>query len=224
VSPQPEHAAGDVAGHGHLPPWLARAFSWTWSAATGTRLGAAGFVLLVYVLPYGLVLAALGTQINARGEFEVLAGAALVAATFASAQPAPTPLMGTLSLVLVGIMGSAFDPVLVGVAAGLVATVGLLTSFGAGAAGIGALLLARLEDRHGARRVVESAFSIIRKRGAWAVLVLSFIPSAIYAWSSVAAGASGMRLGPFLGAAAVGSIARFIVVAAIGIAIVNLFS
>ena len=61
-----------------------------------------------------LVLAALGTQISSRGDFVVLAFAALVAATFASAQPAPTPLMGTLSLVLVGIMGSAFDPLVVG--------------------------------------------------------------------------------------------------------------
>jgi uncharacterized membrane protein YdjX (TVP38/TMEM64 family) len=214
----------NVRATGDLPPRIASAFNWLWSKSTGTGLGFAAFVFLVYVVPYGLVLAALGTQISSRGDFIVLAFAALIAATFASAQPAPTPLMGTLSLVLVGIMGSAFDPLAVGLTAGVVATLGLLMSFGVGAAGIGALLVKRMEGRPGAMRMIDRAFSIIRRQGTWAILVLSFIPSAIYAWSSVAAGASRTPFRSYLGAAATGSIARFILVAGIGVAVAKLLA
>ena len=204
-----------------MPDWLQRLFAWTWAAVTGSKIGFATFVVVIYVLPYGLGLIALGTQINAGGEFVVLAFAALWASTFASGQPAPTPTMGTLSMVLTGFLGAYFDPLTVAVVATVSGTIGLVVSYGAGAAGIGRLIFERMQDRPTVVAAVERAFSVTRDHGAWAILVLTFVPNPAYAWSSVAMGASKARFVPYIAAAVVGSGARFAALAFLGAGIEN---
>ena len=208
----------------HVPPWLGRFFEVTWSWVTNTKLGLAVFVAAIYVMPYGLGLLAVGSQIRAGGDFAVLASLALVASTFASAQPAPTPAMGTLSLVLVGFMGAYFDPLAVGVLAGAAATVGLVTSYGVGATGVGRLLIARLGNRPAIASTIERAFEVTRRYGPWAVLMFAFVPNPLYAWSSVAAGASKTKFGRYFAAAATGSFTRFILVALLGKGIEKILS
>jgi len=48
------------------------------------------------------------------------------------------------------------------------------------------------------------------------VLMFAFVPNPLYAWSSVAAGASRTKFGRCFTAAATGSFARFILVALLG--------
>lgn len=213
----------DLEGH-DLPAFVRRVFRWTWSAASGTRAGMVAFALLVYIVPYGLGLAAITVQARSAGAMLALAFAALIATTFASAQPAPTPGLGTISLVLAGLMGASFEPIVVGVAAGAAGTVGLLTSYGVGATGVGQLLVQRLKRRPAVTQAVGRAFAVIRRRGAWAILVLAVVPNPLYAWSSVAAGASRMPFLGYVAAAACGSFARFIAVAHLGNGIERLLS
>lgn len=210
---------GDVA-----PRWLSAVFERLWSWITGTKVGVAVFIAITYVIPYGLAALAIVTQIKSGGEFALLAASALVASTFASAQPAPTPAMGTLSMVLAGFMGAYFDPLIVGAAAGAVGTFGLVVSYGVGATGIGRLLFARLQGRPVVLNAIRRAFDAIKRFGAWAILVLSFVPNPLYAWSSVAAGTSRVRFGGFLIAAGVGNVARFTMVAFIGVGIEKILS
>ena len=206
----------------HLPQWLDRAFEWSWSRATGTKTGIVVFIIAIYVIPYGLGLAAVGSQMKSGGDFAVLGFGALIASTFASAQPAPTPAMGTLAMVLTGFMGAYFDPLVVGLVAGAAGTIGLVVSYGIGATGIGGLLFARMEGRPAAISVIQRAFDVTRRYGPWAILLLAFVPNPLYAWSSVAAGASKTRFGGYFLAAATGSIARFVLIAFLGTAIERL--
>ena len=121
-------AHSDTADHperDHVPSWLAPVFEGLWSWVTGTKVGFVAFVAITYVIPYGFGILAIVSQIKSGGDFALLASVALVASTFASAQPAPTPAMGTLSMLLAGFMGAHFDPVTVGLAAGIVGTLGL---------------------------------------------------------------------------------------------------
>lgn len=215
---------GEDLNSEHLPQWLDRAFEWTWSRATGTKTGFVVFVIVIYVIPYGLGLVAVGGQVKSGGDFAVLGLAALIASTFASAQPSPTPAMGTLAMVLAGFMGAYFDPVVVGFVAGAAGTTGLVVSYGIGAAGIGRLLIARMEGRPAVISVIEGAFDVTRRHGPWAILVLAFVPNPFYAWSSVAAGASKTPFGGYFLAAATGSVARFILIAFLGTGIERLLS
>lgn len=202
-----------VAG---LPRWVARTFDWLWAAITGSKLGAGAFVLLVYVLPYGLVIAAFTAQIRSFGDFAVLGYAALAAAAFVGAQPAPTPGMGTAALILAGVMGAAGEPVLAGLLAAAAQTLGLAVGYGAGAAGLGPALTARLGKRESAARAIESAQDVIRRRGATAMLFLASIPNPLYAFSAVGAGSAGTPFRRFLATSFIGGAARFLVCAFLG--------
>ncbi|MGI9624838.1 MAG: VTT domain-containing protein [Acidimicrobiales bacterium] len=211
----------DAEAEAVMPGWLQRLFAWTWTSVTGTKIGFAVFVLLIYVLPYGLGLVAIGSQISSGGDFVLLAFAALVASTFASGQPAPTPTMGTLSMILTGFLGAYFDPLVVTAMATAAGTVGLVVSYGAGAAGIGRLIFERMQNRPAVVSAVERAFKVTRDHGPWAILVLTFVPNPAYAWSSVAMGASKAPFGRYLLAAVVGSAARFAILAFLGAGIEN---
>ena len=69
-----------------------------------------------------------------------------------------------------------------------------------------------------------AAFDVTRRHGPWAILVLAFVPNPIYAWSSVAAGASKTSFGGYFLAAATGSAARFILIAFLGTGIERLLT
>ncbi len=154
----------------------------------------------------------------------MLATVGLVASTYASAQPAPTPTMGTLSMILTGFMGAYFDPLAVGLLAGGVGTLGLVTSYGVGATGVGRLLLDRVDDKPAIKTAIEKAFEVTKRYGASAILVLALIPTPIYAWSSVAAGTSGIRFRNYVLAALTGSVVRFVAIAFVGVGIEKLLS
>lgn len=130
-------------------------------------------------------------------------------------------MMGTLSMVLTGYLGAYFDPLTVAAIATVSGTVGLVVSYGAGAAGVGRLIFERMQDHPAVVTAVERAFSVTRNYGAWAILVLTLVPNPAYAWSSVAMGASRARFATYLLAAVVGSGARFALLAFLGAGIEN---
>lgn len=145
----------------HVPAGVTSFFEWAWTSVTGTLWGFLAFLILIYVIPYGLALAAIGAQATSGGDFALLGFAALFAIAFASGQPAPTPLMGTSALLLAGFLGASFGPISVAALAGAAATLGLLVSYGAGATGIGRLLIDRFATRDSVQQAVDRAFEVI---------------------------------------------------------------
>jgi membrane protein DedA with SNARE-associated domain len=186
--------------------------------------GFLAFLTLIYVIPYGLALAAFGTQARSAGDFMLLGFVALFAVAFASGQPAPTPLMGTSAIFLAGFLGASFSPVAVAAVAGGAATIGLVVSYGAGATGVGRLLIDRFATRPSVQETVDRAFDVIRKHGIKATFALAIVPTPIHAWSAVAGGASSLLFLRFVVAAFVGSFIRFIIAALIGTGIEQLLS
>jgi membrane protein DedA with SNARE-associated domain len=206
-----------------LPPPLAKSFAWTWRAITKTNVGFFTMIALIYVIPYGLAVAAITTQVGADADFLILGYAALIASCFVASQPLPTPGMGTISMVLAGLLGANFDPVVAGFVAATAQTLGLLTSYGAGAAGLAPVITERYGSNSVAAAAITRGTTVIRKHGATAMLVLAAVPNPLYAWASVFAGASGTRFKSFLGASFVGGSARFLVCAFIGEGILKYF-
>lgn len=214
-----------LQGHSQrVPGGITRFFEWAWSAVTGSLWGLIGFVVLIYVIPYGLALAAFGTQATSGGDFAVLAYVALVAVAFASGQPAPTPLMGTSAMILAGFLGANFDPISVSLLAGGAATVGLTVSYGAGATGIGRLLIDKFATRESVEKAVDRSFEVIREHGVKATFGLAIVPTPIHAWSAVAGGASGLLFVRFVIAALLGSVIRYAIAALIGTGIEQLLT
>ena len=211
-------------GAQQVPGGVTHFFEWAWKTVTGTAWGFIAFLVLIYVIPYGLALAAFGTQATSGGDFAVLAYVALFAVGFASGQPAPTPLMGTSAMILAGFLGANFDPISVSALAGGAATLGLTVSYGAGATGIGRLLIDRFATRDSVRQAVDRAFEVIREHGVKATFGLAIVPTPIHAWSAVAGGASGLLFVRFVVAAFFGSVIRYAIVAWIGTGIEQLLS
>ena len=208
----------------HVRAGVTSFFEWAWTSVTGTLWGFLAFLILIYVIPYGLALAAIGTQATSGGDFALLGFVALFAIAFASGQPAPTPLMGTSALLLAGFLGASFGPISLAALAGAAATLGLVVSYGAGATGIGRLLIDRFATRDSVQQAVDRAFEVIREHGIKATFVLAVVPTPIHAWSAVAGGASGLLFVRFMVAAFAGSMIRFAIAALIGNGIEQLLS
>jgi len=224
VTDEPATPHGLRGGSQHVPAGVTKFFDWAWETVTGTAWGLIAFLVLIYVIPYGLAIAAFGTQAKSAGDFAVLGFVALFAVAFASGQPSPTPLMGTSALLLAGFLGASFSPIAVATVAGAAATIGLVVSYGAGATGIGRLLIDRFATRPSVEEAVDRAFEVIRRHGIKATFVLAIVPTPIHAWSAVAGGASGLLFLRFVVAALVGSFIRFLVAALIGTGIEQLLS
>ncbi|MGI9540044.1 MAG: DedA family protein [Miltoncostaeaceae bacterium] len=205
------------------PPWVRAACTWTWSKVTGTTLGFAAFLILIYALPYGLALAAFASQAISWGDFVVLATLALVATTFASSAPAPTPLLGTAAMALVGLLGAGFSPVVIGLAASLAAISGFVLGYAFGLGGVGPLLAARIEAR-GGKDPFRRPMAFVGRRGAMAVFLVSAVPTPISSWIPLAAGAANLRFTPFMIANVSGNTIRWCALAFLGAGVARLMS
>lgn len=208
----------------HVPAGVTRFFEWARNSVTGTFVGLVAFLVLICLIPDGLAIAAFGTQATSGGVFAVLAYVALFAVAFASGQPAPTPLMGTSAMILAGSLGANFDPISASTIAGAAATLGLTVSYGAGATGIGRLLIDRFATRESVEQAVDRSFEVVREHGIKATFGLATVPTPIHAWSAVAGGASGLLLVRFVVAAFFGSVIRYAIAASIGTGIEQLLS
>jgi len=224
VTDETDAPRGIQGGAQHVPAGVNRFFEWAWRTVTGTVWGFIAFLVVIHVVPYGLGLAAIGTQARSAGDFAVLGFVSLFAVAFASGQPAPTPLMGTSALLPAGFLGASFGPTAVAVIAGAAATLGLVVVYGAGATGIGRLLIDRFATRESVEQAVDRALEIVHEHGVKASFVLAIVPTPIHAWSAVAGGASSLLFVRFLVAALIGSIIRFAVAALIGNGIEQLLS
>lgn len=177
--------------------------------ATPSRLGGralaiAGTLLLV-IAAFGVMLwltsdparreVVEGLVRSPIGLFVLFGLAALSTATLIL--PAP-------GLALTAIAGSAGDPILVGIVAGLGQAVGELTGFAAGSSG-----RALLPDNAATRRLTDW----LGRRGVAVIFVLALIPNPVFDVAGIAAGALRMPVLRYLAAAASGKVIKNVVVA-----------
>ncbi len=170
----------------------------------GRALALLGTLVLV-VVAFGLMLwltsdperrAALENLVRSPIGLVVLFGlAALSSATLIL--PAP-------GLALTAIAGTAGDPIVVGLVAGLGQAVGELTGYLAGWSG-----RTLLPDSTAARRLN----GWMERRGTLVIFVFALIPNPLFDLAGIAAGALRMPVWRYLGAAAAGKIIKNVIVA-----------
>ena len=156
---------------------------------------------LVFVVGISVLIYALRDQVKELGQFGypglfvlmVLASATIVL-------PAP-------GLTIVFAAGSAFNPLAVGVVAGLGSTVGELSGYLAGFSG-----QAVIENRETYDRVS----NWMKRYGSVTIAVLAFIPLPFFDLAGIAAGALKMPVQSFLFWCAVGKIPKMLLVAYAG--------
>ena len=107
-------------------------------------------------------------------------------------------------LALTALAGSAGDPLLVGIVAGLGQAVGELTGYAAGWSG-----QSLLPDNDASRKLS----GWLNRRGMLVIFVLAIIPNPIFDLAGIAAGALRMPLVRYLGAAAAGKVIKNTIVA-----------
>jgi uncharacterized membrane protein YdjX (TVP38/TMEM64 family) len=107
-------------------------------------------------------------------------------------------------LALTAIAGTAGDPIVVGVVAGLGQAVGELTGYVAGWSG-----RTLLPDNPATRRLSRW----LARRGTLVIFVLALIPNPVFDVAGIAAGALRMPVERYLGAAAAGKVIKNIIVA-----------
>jgi uncharacterized membrane protein YdjX (TVP38/TMEM64 family) len=107
-------------------------------------------------------------------------------------------------LALMAIAGTAGDPIVVGVVAGLGQAVGELTGYVAGWSG-----RTLLPDNPATRRLSRW----LARRGTLVIFVLALIPNPVFDVAGIAAGALRMPVERYLGAAAAGKVIKNIIVA-----------
>jgi len=115
-------------------------------------------------------------------------------------------------LVIVFSMGAVFNPFLVGIAAGLGATLGELSGYLAGFSG-----QAVIEDR----KRYDQMSNWMQKNGPLTVAVLAFIPNPLFDLAGMIAGALKMNVFRFLFFAAIGKILKMLLFAYAGAGILS---
>jgi membrane protein DedA with SNARE-associated domain len=118
-----------------------------------------------------------------------------------------TVLIPAPGLVIVFSMGARFNPLWVGIAAGLGATIGELSGYLAGFSG-----QAIVENR----QLYERMVSWMKKNGPLTVVSLAFIPNPIFDLTGIAAGALKMPIWKFLFWAMIGKIIKMLLTAYAG--------
>lgn len=115
-------------------------------------------------------------------------------------------------LVIVFSMGAKFAPLLVGIAAGLGATIGELSGYLAGFSG-----QAVIEDQKRYDQLVRW----MQKNGPLTIAVLAFIPNPLFDLAGMVAGALKMKVHKFLFFALIGKVLKMILFAYAGAGILN---
>ena len=178
--------------------------------ATGSKPG--GPRILAALGTLVLVVGAFGTMIWLTGDPErravvesLVQSPAGLAVLFAlAALSTATLILPAPGLALTAIAGSAGDPLVVGIVAGLGQAVGELTGYAAGRSGS-----ALLPDNAATARLSDW----LRRRGMVVIFVLAAIPNPVFDIAGIAAGALQMPLLRYLVAGASGKVLKNIVVA-----------
>jgi uncharacterized membrane protein YdjX (TVP38/TMEM64 family) len=124
-----------------------------------------------------------------------------------------TVLVPAPGLIIVFSMGARFDPLWVGIAAGLGATIGELSGYLAGFSG-----QAIIENRQLYERMVQW----MKRNGPLTVVSLAFIPNPIFDLTGIAAGALKMPVMQFLFWAMIGKIIKMLLTAYAGAGIFSI--
>jgi membrane protein DedA with SNARE-associated domain len=118
-----------------------------------------------------------------------------------------TVLIPAPGLVIIFTMGARFNPIVVGIVAGLGATLGELSGYMAGFSG-----QALIENRNAYDRMVKW----IKINGPLTIAVLAFIPNPLFDLAGIVAGMLKMPLRKFLFWAAIGKIVKMVLTALAG--------
>jgi membrane protein YqaA with SNARE-associated domain len=163
---------------------------------------AEGTLQIVFSLAIAVLVLYFSKEITSLGDLGYL-GAFLIA-LFSSATiifPAP-------GWAVIAAMSVSFDPVLLGIAAGLGSAIGELSGFIAGD-GVRDILSSRIKE---SKQIEE----IVRKYGVFAIGFFAFVPNPLFDIAGVIAGGLKIDWWKFLIACAVGRILRYVLLAMAG--------
>ena len=132
------------------------------------------------------------------------AGAFLISLIASATIVLPAP-----GLAVVIAMGTALDPIILGVVGGIGSAVGELSGYIAGANGTA--LIPPNQRRH-----VERLDRLVRRHGAWLLFGMSAIPFPLFDVAGMIAGALRMRISSFLIAVAAGKSIKYIILILLG--------
>lgn len=132
-----------------------------------------------------------------------------VGAFFISMIASATVVLPAPGLAIVIAMGTALDPIVLGVIAGIGSAFGELTGYVAGAKG-SALIPPRQ------RRQFDNLQNLTERYGAWLLLALSAIPFPLFDLAGIVAGILRMRVASFLLAVAAGKTIKYIILILVG--------
>jgi membrane protein YqaA with SNARE-associated domain len=124
-----------------------------------------------------------------------------------------TVLIPAPGLAVVFIMGAKFNPLLVGLAAGIGGTLGELSGYLAGFSG-----QAVIENT----KIYERMVTWMKKYGAWTILFMGIIPNPVFDVAGVTAGALKMKIWKFLLFAGIGITIKMTLMAMMGAGIFNI--
>jgi membrane protein DedA with SNARE-associated domain len=173
----------------------ARRFSQTW-------ITLARILALILVIAVSIIIVMLPEEQVTRLEGYGYPGIFLISILSNATVLVPAP-----GLLIVFSMGARFNPLWVGIAAGLGATIGELSGYLAGFSG-----QAIIENRQMYERMVRW----MKKNGPLTVVFLAFIPNPIFDLTGIAAGALKMPVTKFLFWAMIGKIIKMLITAYAG--------
>ncbi len=124
-----------------------------------------------------------------------------------------TVLIPAPGLAVVFLMGAKFNPLLVGLAAGLGGTLGELSGYLAGFSGQAVIENTKIYDR---------MVTWMKKYGAWTILFMGIIPNPVFDVAGVTAGALKMKVWKFLIFAGIGITIKMILMAMMGAGIFSI--
>ncbi len=141
-------------------------------------------------------------EISALGDYGYL-GAFLIAALSSATIIFPAP-----GWAIIVAMSTSFNPILLGIFAGVGSAIGEITGYLAGD-GVRDILNSRIKE-------TKNIEEIIKKYDTWAIFALAFIPNPLFDVAGVIAGGLKMKWWKFLIACAAGRVLRYVMLALIG--------
>jgi len=172
-----------------------------------TRLTIARIVALVFVIAITVYIVYMPEQQAEQLESYGYVGIFLISILANATVIIPAP-----GLVIVFSMGAKFAPLLVGIAAGLGATIGELSGYLAGFSG-----QAVIEDQ----KRYDLMVKWMQKNGPLTITFLAFIPNPLFDLAGMVAGALKMKVHRFLFFALIGKILKMLLFAYAGAGILN---
>ena len=153
-----------------------------------------------------VVLVSVAISLN-QERLSNLAALGYVGAFLVMALSNATVILPAPGLIFIFALGSSLHPLLVGLAAGVGATLGELTGY---AAGYGGVSIAENSA------IVARVLMWMERRGLWTIFFLSFVPNPLFDIAGILAGASRIPVWRFLGVSVVGKILQSTAIALAG--------